>query len=135
MPDVIAAIPSTHRLIVYGALATVATLTAGTTNSAVAIYQGTSGTIIEAVRATYGQEIRKNFRSITVWLWIACLLLVLALLIDIDGSTRHPAGSPDGAQYMFLSALVLVILKFARLAFLQDLFLRANDASNGKRKK
>lgn len=110
-----------QRLAVYAAGAGMMSLVAGFAGTAIAQYGSSSGPVVSALRSTHGGRIRRNWMSITAWLLIGTLLCVSAMTVDSKG---HPSASP----WLFEAAMVIAMLKFARLIFLFSLIMSAVDS-------
>lgn len=116
-----------QRLLIYGAVATVAALAAGSNNTAVGSYVSSSGDVMNALRRSHGLQLRKALRSVGAWLWIVAVASLACLLID--PATEAAPTRTRGADVVFAFAALILILKFARLTLVQDVILKANDLS------
>lgn len=116
-----------QRRFVYLGLATVAALVAGSNNTAVGSYVSSSGDVMKDIRVSHGHSMRKSLRSNGLWLWaVAVTSLVCVALDPMDPklpSTTH------GAAWIAEAAMLLIIVKYARLVMMQDVLLKANDLS------
>jgi hypothetical protein len=127
--DVLRHAEPSHRLIVYGAVATVTSIAAGFNGNAIGAYTAGAGPIFDRLRRVHGGTARRNFRSISGWLWLASVLAVVALLIDRDASKAVPVPGTRGSEWLFDTALAIACTKYARLTSLQDVVLGAADVS------
>lgn len=127
--DLVGGLATSHRLLIYAALATVCSLAAGTNNAAVGSYASANGVWMDELRKTHGRTLRLSFRSISVWLWACTVLSIVAAVMDGDpiGTETHSAS--HSSEWIFEIALLIAVTKFARLSFLHDLVLKANDRS------
>jgi hypothetical protein len=130
--NLIALMTPSHRFIIYGALATVVALAAGSNNTAVASYNEASGEIVDQMRRVHGRTLRKNFRSVGLWLWTVAVLSLLAIVVDGGSRSISESGPTHASEWLFEFGFFLAAMKFARLTFLQDLVLKANDLSSPK---
>jgi hypothetical protein len=119
--------PSTEgRIATYAAGAGVMALIAGFTGTAIAQYGSSSGPIVDALRRSFGETIRRSWASVVTWLLISALLCIIAMSIDRKTGTF-------GSQWVFEFAMCAGIAKFARLLFLFRLFLNASDRQSVNR--
>jgi len=110
-----------QRTDTYAAGAAVSALVAGFTGTAIAQYGSSSGPLITWLRAVHGSKIRKNWLSITKWLMVAAVLCVFSMAMDGGDS------SPKGSNWIFETAFLIAIAKFARLVYLFDLIMTSVD--------
>lgn len=116
--------PSTEgRVATYAAGAGVMALIAGFTGTAIAQYGSSSGNVVNMLRQSYGNVIRKNCLDIMGWLLAGAILCIIAMAIDTKRGTF-------GSQWVFEFALLMGVLKFLRLWFLFKLILEATDVQS-----
>lgn len=113
--------PSTEgRIATYAAGAGVMALIAGFTGTAIAQYGSSSGNVVNMLRQSFGRMIRKNCQNIMGWLLAGAILCIIAMALDTKRGTY-------GSQWIFEFAILMGMLKFARLWFLFKLILEATD--------
>lgn len=110
-----------QRVAVYAATAGIASLLAGFSGTAIAQYSSATGWLIDSVRKNHGRDIRKNWLTILRWLMLAALLCVAAMVVDTESSPMY-------SDYLFIVAIAVMGLKFARLSTVFRLVLGAIDS-------
>lgn len=109
-----------QQLAVYGTGATVISILGGFSAVAVSVYLASSGDRARAVRARFGDVLRRNWRAIIVGLGLSAVGCLVALIID-------SAKDPFSSRFVFIAALVFAIVRFSRMVWLFDALIRVAD--------
>lgn len=117
--DVLAWIGTDGQTATFSAGAGVMSLIAGFAGIGITQYGTTSGDAMDYIRREYGRIVRRNWLNIISWLLICSILCIIALALDTK--------STGPARWVFEVALVLAIMKFARMVMVFRLILIATD--------
>ena len=70
---------------------------------------------------------RKSLRSNGLWLWAVAVTSLVCVALDPMDS--QAAMETRGAAWIAEAAMLLIVVKYARLVMMQDVLLKANDLS------
>lgn len=118
--DLLAWIESPQRQTLYAAGAGVVAVIGGLAAISLALYQSAEGDRSRALRAQYGDVMRRNWRGLLVVTGIASALCLIALATD----RKH---DPLSSRFIFEFALALWAARFVRLVWLFDRLLTVAD--------
>lgn len=122
--SVLAHAETERRMAIYGTGATVISLIAGFSGTAIAQYGSSSGPIVGALRGKHGMKIRRNWISILRWLLLSAVACIFCIAIDTNYSPRF-------SDYIFVAAITLAVIKFCRLSYIFRLMMAAADSDSG----
>jgi hypothetical protein len=109
-----------QQVTVYGTGATVVSIIGGFSAIAVSVYLAASGERARAVRAAYGDALRKNWRAVLMGLGFATILCLVAQVLD-------KTNDPFSTRFIFQAAMLLAATRFLRLVWLFDALTRVAD--------
>jgi hypothetical protein len=113
-------IPEGQQVTAYGTGATVISIIGGFSAIAVSVYLAASGDRARAVRASYGDILRSNWRAILIGLGLATILCLIAQVLDTTND-------PFSTRFIFEAAMLIAVLRFLRLVWLFDALIRVAD--------
>lgn len=109
-----------QQVTVYGTGATVVSIVGGFSAIAISVYLAASGERARAIRASYGDALRRNWRAVLMGLGLATILCLVAQVLD---TTNDPFSS----RFIFEAAMLLAATRFLRLVWLFDSLIRVAD--------
>ena len=109
-----------QQVTVYGTGATVVAIIGGFGAIAVSVYLAASGDRARAVRASYGDALRKNWRAVLIGLGLSTILCLVAQVLDATND-------PFSTRFIFEAAMLLAVMRFLRLVWLFDALIRVAD--------
>jgi hypothetical protein len=118
--DWLRSISADQRLAVYGTGATIVSIVGGLSVIAITIYITANGDRVRAVRATYGDSMRRNWRALIIGLGLSALACLVAQAIDGD----HDSAS---SRILFAAAMIFAAWRFLRLLWLFDALIGVMD--------
>ena len=109
-----------QQVTVYGTGATVVSIVGGFSAIAISVYLSAGGDRARAVRAAYGDSLRRNWRAVLIGLGFATLLCLVSQVLDATND-------PYSTRFVFEAAMLLATMRFARLVWLFDQLIRVAD--------
>jgi hypothetical protein len=119
--DWLRSISADQRLAVYGTGATIVSIVGGLSVVAITIYITANGARAKAVRASYGESMRRNWRALFLGLGLSSLSCLAAQAIDGEHD-------PLSSRVLFVAAMVFAAWRFLRLLWLFDALIGVMDS-------